>query len=441
MTDAADRAWGKKAFAFLASQTISLLGSSLVQYALMWKVTLSTGSGLMMTLYIVAGFLPTFLLSPFGGVWADRYDRKRLVVLADAGIALVTLALAFLFRAGREEVWLLFLAAAARAAGHAVQAPAVGALLPSFVPQDRLMRINAINGTIQSTIMLVSPVLSGALLSFASMTAIFLIDVGTAAVAIVVLSFFLKVPGRAPAATAAAAAAAAEASGAPATAPRPGLFADFRDGLRYVRGHRYLVGFFAFLGFLMFAVTPAAFLTPLQATRSYGPEVWRLTAIEIFFSVGMMAGGGILAAWGGFRNRMRTMVLSTLVMGACTVLLGLAPPFWLYLAILGLFGISMPFFNTPSAVILQEHVEPEYLGRVFGILTMISTSLMPVAMLFFGPLADAVRIELILLGTGAALLALGAIALGRRGLMEAGLPAVAPAEGVAAEDSADSAAS
>ncbi|MBL8966687.1 MAG: MFS transporter [Spirochaetaceae bacterium] len=399
--------WRRDAAIFLASQTISLLGSSLVQYALMWHVTLATKSGAMMTLYIVAGFVPTFLLSPFGGVWADRYDRKRLIILADAGIALVTLVLALFFLAGRTEIWLFFVAAAIRAVGQAVQGPAVGAILPQFVPEDKLMRVSGVNGTIQSTIMLVSPILSGALLSLSSIVTIFFIDVGTAAVAIAALSLFLRVPAR---------------ERAPESAGASHL-EDFRLGLRYVRDHRYLLSFFLFLGFLYFLVAPVAFLTPLQATRSYGPEVWRLTAIEIAFSLGMMGGGAFLAAWGGFRNRMRTIVLSTLMMGICTVALGLAPPFWLYLGIMLVFGVGMPFFNTPAAVMLQEHVADDYLGRVFGLLSMLSTSLMPLAMLFFGPLADAVRIEWILLATGAALLLQGFLALGRRRLMEAGLPA------------------
>jgi DHA3 family macrolide efflux protein-like MFS transporter len=110
-------------------------------------------------------------------------------------------------------------------------------------------------------------------------------------------------------------------------------------------------------------------------------------------------------------------------MALCTIALGLAPSFWLYLAFMGLFGIALPLYNTPSAVLLQEHVEQDYMGRVFSILSMLSTSLMPLGMLIFGPLADALRIEWILLGTGILMLATGLLALGNRRLIEAGLPA------------------
>jgi DHA3 family macrolide efflux protein-like MFS transporter len=398
--------WRRDAAIFLSSQAVSLFGSALVQYAMMWHVTLSTKSGVMMTLYIIAGFVPTFLVSPLGGVWADRHDRRKLIAFADGGIALVTLVLAILFLSGHDSIWFIFAAAALRAIGQAIQGPAIGALLPQFVPEDKLMRVSGINGSIQSTIMLVSPIVSGALLAFTSLGLIFFIDVATAALAITALLGFLRIPPH------------ARAAGKVDT----GHLEDFRLGLRYVREHRYLVTFFLYLGSLLFMFAPAAFLTPLQATRSFGPEVWRLTAIEIAFSGGMMAGGALVASWGGFRNRMKTMVFSGLLMAFCTVALGLAPWFWLYLAFMAIFGLAMPFFNTPSSVMLQEHVEPEYMGRVFGFLTMLSTSLMPLGMLVFGPLADAVRIEWILLGTGGAMFVIGFLALGRKRLMEAGLP-------------------
>ena len=406
MKSSAPPDWKRNIAVFLGSQIISLLGSSLVQYAIMWYITLETRSGAMMTVYIICGFVPTFIFSPFGGVWADRYDRKRLIMIADGVIALATLAIALVFMSGFKPLWLLFVVSAVRATGSAAHGPAVGAILPQMVPEDKLLRINGINSSVQSMIMLISPILSGALLSFASIETIFFIDVVTAAIAIGTLAIFLRIPPHAKAMV-------------PQTT---GYFEDMRMGFRYIREHRYLASFFIYLGIFLFLVTPAAFLTPLQTARTFGPEVWRLTALEIVFSVGMMVGGALLATWGGFRNRMRSMVASNLIMAGCTVALGFAPPFWLYLAFMGLFGISMPLYNTPSTVMIQEHVEGDYMGRVFSILTMLMTSAMPLGMLVFGPLADAVRIEWILIATGIVMLAHGLRVLGSRRLMEAGEP-------------------
>ncbi len=178
----------------------------------------------------------------------------------------------------------------------------------------------------------------------------------------------------------------------------------------------------------MFFVTPAAFLTPLQVTRSFGDDVWRLSAIEIIFSVGMIIGGLIMTAWGGFKNRIYTMALSSFAVGIFTVLLGIIPLFWVYIAVMGLFGLVMPMFNTPSMVLMQEKVDGNYLGRVFGVFGMISSSMMPLGMLVFGPLADIVRIEWLLVGTGILLFILSFFLIFNKALVEAGNPLVVEIE-------------
>lgn len=146
--------WKKNTILFLGSQTLTLLGSSLVQYAIMWYITLNTQSGVMMTIYILCGFLPTFLLSPFAGVWADRYNRKMLIIISDSLIAVATLILAIILYNGYSAFWLLFFIAAIRALGGGVQTPTIGAILPQFVPKEHLTKVNGINSSIQSIVML-----------------------------------------------------------------------------------------------------------------------------------------------------------------------------------------------------------------------------------------------------------------------------------------------
>ena len=116
----------------------------LVQYAIMWHITLTTQSGVIMTISILCGFIPTLVVSPFAGVWADRFDRKRLIILADAMIALVTLGMAVSFHLGVNSLWQLFAVLAIRAFGAGIQPPAVGAMLPQIVPPESLMRGNGI---------------------------------------------------------------------------------------------------------------------------------------------------------------------------------------------------------------------------------------------------------------------------------------------------------
>lgn len=376
--------WKKNIILFLSSQTISLFGSALVQYAMMWHITLHTESGMMMTLFIICGFIPTFILSPFAGVWADRYNRKILIVLSDGLIATATLILAIVFLTGYDAVWLLFLMAAIRAIGTGIQTPAVGAILPQIVPKENLTKVNGINGSLHAVIMFVAPMVSAALLTMATLEVIFFIDVITAVIAIFTLLVFLKISAH------------EKAIDQQATS----YFEDFKFGVTYIKSNPFLKQFFLFFGVFFILMAPAAFLTPLQVTRSFGDDVWRLTAIEIAFSVGMMVGGGLIASWGGFPNKIHTMTFASLLMGICTLALGIVPVFWVYLLFMAIFGIAMPIFNTPTTVLLQEKVDEGYLGRIFGVFGMISTSMMPIGMLIFGPMADVIKVEWLLVGTG-----------------------------------------
>ncbi|MCT8977713.1 MFS transporter [Clostridium sp. CX1] len=402
--------WKRNVILFLTSQTISLFGSSLVQYAITWYITLQTQSGVMMTIAIICGFLPTFFLSPFAGVWADRYNRKMLIVLSDSMIAASTLVLAILFLMGYKYTWLLFVVSAIRALGAAIQIPAVGAFIPQLVPEDKLTKVNATNSSIQSLVMLVSPMLSGALLTMASIEAIFFIDVFTAAIGVLTLLLFLHVP----------------AHGKAMEKQAVSYFSDMAEGFYYIKNHEYVKKFFVFCAFFFILVSPAAFLTPLQVSRTFGNDVWRLTAIEITFSVGMMAGGMIMAYWGGFKNRIHTMTMSCLITGISTLALGVIPVFWIYLVFMFLIGVAMPMFNTPSTVLLQEKVEGDFLGRVFGVLAMISSVMMPMGMLIFGPLADIIRIEWLLIITGILMFAQSFFLIGDKALIEAGKSASEP---------------
>lgn len=398
--------WKKDITLFLISQNISLFGSSLVQYAMMWYVVLQTQSGVMMTIYIISGFVPTFFLSPFAGVWADRYSRKLLIIVADSGIAIATLILAIIFLSGHGAIWLIFAAAAVRAFGAAVHTPAINAFIPQMVPEEKLIRVNATNSSIQSVVFLIAPMISAALLTLASIESIFFIDVITAAIAVFILINFLKTPVHSKA----------------VNKQFTGYYKDLREGIIYIKNHQFVKIFFLFCAVFFFLVSPVAFLTPLQVTRSFGNDVWRLTAIEVVFSGGMAAGGAAIASWGGFQNKVYTMILSMFIFGICTFALGVIPDFWVYLAFMAILGVALPAFSTPSTTLVQQKVEADFLGRVFGVYGMISSSMMPLGMLLFGPIADVVQIEVLLIGTGILLLAQSYFMYNSKTLVLAGEP-------------------
>lgn len=407
-TPTAPTRWRRDVTVFLTGQTFSLLGSMLVQYAIMWHLTLETRSGTVMAVYAVVGFLPQAVVSIFGGVWADRLDRRALVIGADATIAATTLALALLLLSGYDDLWLLYVAAAIRSAGAGIQTPAVGALLPQLVPADKLMRVNGINGSIQAGMMLVAPALAAGLYAWASIEAIFFVDVVTALIGIGLL-LLVPVP---------------RLVRTDQEAGVRGYLSDLVDGVRYVATTPFVRWVLAMWGVVFVLIVAPSFLTPLMVVRSFGDEVWKLTVNELAFSVGMTLGGVVVAWWGGLRNRVLMVVGTTAVFAFLNIGLGLSTNMWVFFGFMFLIGLGVPFFSTPTMTVLQERVEPERLGRVFGFVGIVMAVAMPLGMSVFGPLADRYTVESLLVAAGVALLlvVVAGVALpsGRRAMAEAG---------------------
>ena len=397
--------WKRNIACFIFGQAVSLIGSSIVGYAIMWYVTLKTGSGTMMMAFTIAIMLPTFFIAPFGGVWADNFNRKNLINIADGFIAVVTLAIAVAFSLGVDNVWFLLICSVARSLGQGIQMPAVSALIPQIVPQENLMRVNGVNSMIQSISMLGTPALAGALLTFFPIQSLLFIDVVTAAIAITILIAFVKVPNP-----------------KEDVAEKKAVLDDLKDGLVYIGEHVFLKRFFIVVACFSFLLGPAALLTPLQVTRNFGPDVWRLTVIEIAFSAGMAVGGLLISTWGGFKNRTFTIAASFLIIGVMGVGLGLTKNFALYSIFMAFIGITAATGNTPAMVVLQQKVEPAFMGRVFSVMTMISSVVMPLGTVMFGPLGDHISLDIIIILTSGLIGVLGIYLFCDKLLKEAGQP-------------------
>ena len=387
--------WLRKVILFLGGQTVSLLGSMLVQYAVFWYLTIEYRSGVVMMLAALFGFLPQAVVSIFGGVWADRHNRKYLIMVADAGIAASTLALALIMLSGYDAVWLIFLTMAVRSAGAGIQMPAVSALIPQITPARNLMRVNGINGSIQSAMALLAPAAAGAIYAWssaanegsaASLVPIFFIDVVTAIIGIGLLALI------------------------PVGAVRragdveTGYFADLVDGVRYVANHAFVRWLLVLFAIIFVLIVAPSNLTPLMLVRTFDAgeqqNVINLAVLEISFSVGMVLGGIVVASFFAKRSRIGMIIVSSLVFGGLSIGLGLSPTIWLFFGFMFLVGLGVPFFSTPSMTLLQETVEPERQGRVFGFLGIVMALAMPFGMVIFGPLADVVPIEWLLVGSG-----------------------------------------
>lgn len=384
-----NKSWKRKTALFLLSQNISIFGSSVTGYAIIWYITLKTSSGVYMTMATLASMLPQMFVTLWGGVFADRHNRKWIIMLSDGFIALSTLALACAWMAGAQSISLLLLVSVIRSIGSGLQSPAVGALYPQIVPASGLARVNGINQTLSSILLLLSPAVGGAILGGFGMEWAFLLDVVTAALAIVVMAC-LKVEK-------------VQRTEAPESA-----LAELKIGLSFVARQRLLRSVMTGVGVCFFLMTPAACLTNILVARTYGTEVWRLTANELAWTLGNLGGGIYVAIHGDFKQKIKAASIGLAGFALCVALLSAAGSFWVYLGVMAVSGVFMPIISSSLTVLIQTHVAPEMMGRVFSILQIIMSGAMPAAMMVFGPLADIVSIELLLLVTGVLLAAYAA---------------------------------
>jgi DHA3 family macrolide efflux protein-like MFS transporter len=405
--------WKRNISFFITGQMISFVGSLLVQYAIFWHINLVTKSGTILTVAIIVSFLPLLIFSPIAGVLADKVNRKLLIIIADGSIALVTLVTAILFSIGDIEIWMLIVVTGIRGIGQAVHGPAIGAAIPLMVPQDKLMRVQGIQTGIQSAFNVLAPIIAAVLISWFSIGFLFYIDTVTAVLGVATLLFFVTIPKHVN-------------EGKKQTTSG---VQDFVAGLKYVKTHTFLIPFFIYLFVVLILVSPVAFLSPLQVVRSfltYEDEVFRLTMVEVGFSGGMTIGALLVAWWGGFKNRIVTAGIAISIMGFGVLMLGVVGNFYVYFIFMLIQGVVLPFYNTPMTVMIQEQVDPAYMGRVSSISVMINSIAMPIGIALFGPLADIVSIELLLLISGGLMMIFGLLYLVNRPLMNAGIPKVKP---------------
>ena len=190
-------------------------------------------------------------------------------------------------------------------------------------------------------------------------------------------------------------------------------------------------------GIFCFLIVPAAFLSDLFVVRIYGdlfpPESYLpLTLNGMAFFAGAILGGMVLGAWGGFKNRLKTLAWGGIGFGVTTIAIGLVSSFWIYLAVIFLAGFAMPFNNSPLMVMLQEKVEPEKQGRVFSLLQIVTILVMQISIGVFGPLADKLPIQWLMIGSGIGLLLMTAAIVSWKSFYREGVTVFTPlAEGTA----------
>lgn len=373
--------WKPKFFTIFAGQALSLFGSSLVQFALVWYLTRQTGSATILATATLVAMLPQILLGPFVGALVDRWNRRVVMIVADGLIALATLGLAGLFWAGLAQVWHIYVILLIRSLGGAFHWPAMSASTALMVPKDQLARVAGMQQTLQGLVSMVAPPTGAVLLGLMTTQGVLAVDVATALLAILPLAF-ISIPQPAREQTA---------SGEHKTS----YWQDVKEGFTYVAAWPGLLAILVMAVLINFLLTPAGSLMPLLVTKHFGLGALELGFTDTLWGVGMIAGGALLGIWGGFKRRIVTSMLGIIGLGLGVLMTGFAPSnqFWLALAGMAVMGFMNPITNGPLHAILQATVKPEMQGRVMSLINSAATAMTPLSLAVAGPVSDAIGIR------------------------------------------------
>ncbi len=357
--------WKQKFAVLWVGQALSILTSMLSQYALIWYLTDLTGSSTVLSLATMAALLPQGILSLFTGAFADRFDRRTIMIAADGAIGAISLVLALMAWRAPLTPGPILLVAALRSVGGAFHAPCLQAVTPLIAPPEALTRCAGWSQGIQTVSMLLSPALAAALYAAVPLHWIILMDTLGAVFAICGLLLArlpaLKVgdAGR-----------------------KLRLWQDTREGFAVLRSHRWLWQLCLICALFSVAFMPVSALFPLMSMQYFGREAAAAALVETAFSVGMLAGSVLLGLWGGGKDKILTMTAAVLAMGGALAVTGVLPPsgFWWFAGLSLLMGVTCPFFNSVFMALIQEKVEAQYLGRVLGLSGAMMTLASPIGL-------------------------------------------------------------
>ena len=374
-----NKPWKTRFFTIWSGQALSILGSQLVQFALIWYLTVQTGSATVLATATLVGMLPNVVLGPFIGTLVDRWNRRRTTLLADSIEALATIALAILFALDVVAVWHIFAALFIRSLAGAFHANAMNASTSLMVPVEQLTRIQGLNQLLSGGLNVVAAPLGALLLGVLPMQGILSIDVITALCAILPLAF-IPVPQPERKAT---------------NAQKTTVWTDFKSGVRYMIGWPGLLIIGLMTVGINFTIIPAFSLLPLMVRDYFGGSAIHLSWVESAMGAGMIVGGALLGLWGGFSRRILTSLVGLMGMGAGTMILALAPSSAIFLAVGGalLVGLMTPITMGPFFAVIQSTVEPDMQARVFSLLSSVGTGIAPLGLMIAGPIADRVGIQ------------------------------------------------
>lgn len=381
------QSWKRNFFIIYTGQTFSIIGSAAVQFAIVFYLTMQTGSAVTLSIAAIAGYLPGILLGSLAGVHIDRNKKKTFMMLADGGIAItsVVLAVAFLMPSAPPS-WLIYTMLFVRGIGNVFHGIAMQAAIPLFVPETELVKAGGWGQMVNGAGNLIGPALGALLIRYLAMEYVMLVDIAGAALAIIcLLSVNINDPKK-----------------EYAKEEKPDFWGELHHGMQVLRKNKPLfctMPHYVLTGFLYM---PLNALFTLLVVAHYGGTEIEASYMEIAIAVGIMLGSALIGQFSEMKRKLLVFSLATALLGVFAFTVGALPAslFWISVIVVLIWGIAVPFFSVPFGAFAQESVRQEDLGRVTSLIYTLCYIGNPLGIAVAGPLGDLIGIDVLFMGIG-----------------------------------------
>lgn len=371
------KTWRKSFFTIYTGQAFSLLSSSAVQFSIIWWITIKTGSAMVLTIASVIGLLPQAVIGLFAGVLIDRFNRKKIMILADSAVGLSSLLLGVLFIIDIKSIIFVYIVLFIRALGETFHKPALQATIPQLVPPTEITKAGGFGQMINSACSMVGPMLGAFLMSVTSLQYAMLVDVLGAIFALVTLSF-IKIP-----------------QPIIDQSRKQSFIDDMKQGIRVFKSNKALLRLCMPMLISTIIFVPLGTLLPLMVKEYFNGTAWHNGIIQTLFSCGMLISAMIIGITGGLKKQFLMISLSIGLLGICALIGGIVPShlFWVFCIIVFAMGTTGMGFNIPFTSYIQRTVPAENLGKVLSLVTSVISFAAPVGMFIAGSISEIIGVS------------------------------------------------
>ena len=388
-----------------SGQFISMLTSYAVHFAIIIWLSLEHRSPEVLAYAGIAGMLPQALIGPFAGVFIDRWNRKKVMIVSDAFLALCALVMVFLLRNETINLSWIYLMLGLRSVGNAFHGPSLQAVTPLIVPESELLRVSGINQVLQSVSSIAGPAVGTLAITYLSISKVLYLDIIGAAVAITSL-LFVTIP---------------HLKTEVKTSVRT-VITELKDGCNVVLKNKGLSYLFLYAMVATFFIMPIAIMFPLLTIEYYNGGKWEMSIVEIAWGVGMLIGGMILGAFKVTTSKIILINTMHLITGFSFILSGGMPSEWFIGLVIAtaLGGIALAVFSASFTTVLQTTISSNMLGRVFSLYFSLAVLPSVIGLLFTGLIAEQVGVTNAFLICGILVILIGIVSFLTPSLMHLG---------------------